>query len=64
MLIPSSIHEFICLPFDESTDIESLKEMITSVNNDVVNAVDQLLQVLGMLLRVQLHLYLMQLNLW
>ena len=42
VLIPSSIHEFICLPFDESTDIENLKEMITSVNDDVVDAVEQL----------------------
>lgn len=41
MLMPSSIHEFIAIPYDEN-DIGLLKSIVSDVNNDVVNPQDYL----------------------
>ena len=42
MVLPSSIHEVLLLKDDGRMTVEDLKEMVHSVNNDVVDPLDQL----------------------
>lgn len=41
-IIPSSLHELILLPFDESVDVSAIKEMIQEINRNQVDEEDWL----------------------
>ncbi|MBT9775762.1 hypothetical protein GPL15_04450 [Clostridium sp. MCC353] len=42
IILPSSVHEVLLLPYDKTTDITSLNEMVISINQSEVPAEDQL----------------------
>ena len=42
IILPSSIHEVLLLPYDETTDINTLNEMVISINQSEVPPEDQL----------------------
>lgn len=42
IILPSSIHEVLLMPFDDIVDINSLNEMVISINQSEVPAEDQL----------------------
>lgn len=41
-ILPSSIHEMIAVPYDDGVSPEELKEMISDINDNVVENIDQL----------------------
>lgn len=41
-ILPSSIHEVIAVPYDESMDPEELRTMVTDINREQVSDIDQL----------------------
>lgn len=41
-ILPSSIHEMIAVPYDDGVSPEELKEMISDINDNVVESIDQL----------------------
>lgn len=40
ILMPSSIHEFIAIPYEDGMDLDYLKDMVTGINGDVVSPND------------------------
>lgn len=42
VILPSSLHEVILVPEDQKTDMETLVDMVTSINADVVEKEDRL----------------------
>ncbi|MBS6642645.1 MAG: hypothetical protein KH366_03605 [Clostridiaceae bacterium] len=42
VILPSSVHEVLLLPYDDATDITSLNEMVIAINQSEVPAEDQL----------------------
>lgn len=41
-VLPSSVHEFICVPDDGEGDVDYLKSMVTEINKEMVDGADKL----------------------